>query len=295
MFGKDGAPFGVAPAPRRPGNEAKPMVRNLLGILLALLGAAAAAWSPFRVWYGGRLGRTFQLSDLFSSTGITGTQASLYAGLFLPMLAAAALTLIAALLRSRLLVMLAGLIVLGFTGLWMVRQGQDAGSLTAGGNGLGEGAGYAVGGGALLLLGALVMRGRHLRRRAHRRGGRVRAAENGHDTPDESSGREYSESPQPYGPFGTTHEPHGAYEAGPSDVSYGRYTGDLSFDDSTPPEEWDPWAAGRPSRPEPRQKPEEPPQGPQEQPPPPPGSPQTPTDTHRIPRRPDHRGSGPVQ
>lgn len=255
------------------------MVRNLLGILLALAGAAAAALSPFRSWYAGRDGRYFRVQDLFTATGITDTQAGLWTGLFLPMIVAGVLTLIAVLLRSRFFVALAGLIVLGFTALWMVRQGQDAGSLTAGGNGLGEGAGYAAGGGALLLVGALVMRGRHVR--ARRRGAHARIDEGDRYEPYDD-GYEYSESPQPYGPFGTTPGPHGAYQA---DDGYGPPPG--RYDDSTPAEEWDPWDAGRPG---PQEPPQQPPQGPQQQPP---GPPQGPSDTQRIPRRPDHRGGGP--
>lgn len=269
-----------AGAVRVPGSEAKPMVRNLLGILLALVGAAVAAWSPFRVWYGGRLGRYYRVQDLFTGSGVTDAQAGLWTGLFLPMVAAGIVTLFAVLLRSRFLVALAGLVVLGFTGLWMVRQGQDAGSLTAGGNGLASGAGLAAGGGVLLLLGALVMRGRRVRPR--RRGAHARV-----DGPERHSpvddGYEPSESPQPYGPFGgTTHGPHGAYQA---DEGYGPPPGGYYEDDATPAEEWDPWEAGRP-----QQGQVQPPQGPQQQPHGPRHGPQ---DTQRIPRRPDHRRGGP--
>lgn len=284
------------------------MVRNLFGVLLALVGAAAAVWSPFRTWYGGRLGRGYRLDELLSPSGITGTQSGVWTGLFLPMLAAAVLTLLAVMMRSRLLVTLAGLLVLGFTILWMVRQGQDAGTLTAGAGGLGEGVGYAIGGGALLLMAALVMRGRRPRgrRRKGRKGrGRVDdsyAATGGAAAHEED---EYSEMPQPYGPFGTTHAPHSAYQAdeGPP---YGRSYDPYYDEQQTPPEEWDPWAAGRPG-PGPGPGPEappppadQPPQGPQQQggqPPPPPGPEQGrgPHDSQRIPRRPDHRRGGPYR
>ncbi|MCH6160916.1 hypothetical protein [Streptomyces marispadix] len=321
------------------------MVRNLLGILLALAGAALAVWSPFSSWYGGRLGRDYETSELFGSGGITGTQAGLWTGLFVPMLAAAALAFLAALLRSRLLMTLAGLLVLGFTILWMVRQGQEAGTLTAGGGGLGEGAGYAIGGGVLLLLAALVMRGR--RRRGRRRKGRGgtpidegRAAPP-QDEAYEGRGWEHSEMPQPYGPFGT--DPgtgpggHGAYQAdglpggpggprGSGGPPYGQppgrphgYGRDLYHDDSTPPQEWDPWAAGRPAPPpdippalnEPPVAPpgpapgvfgappggsaDEAPQGPQQQPPAEPADQEhrPGDDTRHLPRRPGNRGGGP--
>lgn len=134
------------------------MVRNVLGSLIALVGATAAVWSPFRPWYDGRHGSDVRIEDLFN--GITRSSAALFGSVVLPMAFAALLTLIGVALRSRALVTLAGLVVLGFTILWMVRQGQAASELTAGARGLGVGVANALGGGALLLLGALIMRGR---------------------------------------------------------------------------------------------------------------------------------------
>lgn len=137
-------------------------VRNVLGSVIAAIGAAAAVWSPFTAWYDGREGRDFTLSELFSPSGITGHHPELFASLFLSFLAAAVITLAGIVLRSRLLVAVAGLVVLAFTVLWMVREGQAEGSLSvdSNGNGLGLGVARALGGGVLLLLGALVMRGR---------------------------------------------------------------------------------------------------------------------------------------
>ncbi|MGW9079191.1 hypothetical protein [Streptomyces kronopolitis] len=146
------------------------MVRNVLGSLIALIGAAAAVWSPFRPWYDGRHGIDFRIEDLFH--GLTGNGAALFGSLLLPMAFAALLTLIGVALRSRLLVTLAGLVVLGFTVLWMVRQGQAATELTAGARGLGVGVANALGGGFLLLLGALIMRGRGRRVLDRDEGGR---------------------------------------------------------------------------------------------------------------------------
>ncbi|WP_327735953.1 hypothetical protein OG749_21270 [Streptomyces nojiriensis] len=143
------------------------MFRNVLGSLMGLVGAAAAVWSPFRAWYDGRHGRDYGVQELFTSAGITGHTPTLLASILLPYLFAAALALCAVLLRSRLLMALSGVVVLGFTILWTVRQGQAAGSLTVGGDGaghgLGDGLANAFGAGALILLGALVMRGRPTR------------------------------------------------------------------------------------------------------------------------------------
>ncbi|MFD3536273.1 hypothetical protein [Streptomyces sp. NPDC058664] len=145
------------------------MIRNVAGSVLALVGAAAAVWSPFRAWYDGRHGRDYAIGDLF--TGITGDKASLLGSILLPFLFAALVTLVGVVLRSRLLVALAGIVVLGFTILWMVRVGLAEGSLTVGGGGgtgLGDGVANALGGGILLLIGALVMSGRARARRVDR-------------------------------------------------------------------------------------------------------------------------------
>ena len=139
------------------------MVRNVLGSLIALIGATAAVWSPFRPWYDGRHGSDVRIEDLFS--GISGKSSELFGSVFLPMAFAALVTLIGVALRSRALLVIAGLVVLGFTILWMVRQGQASGELTTGSGGLGIGVAAALGGGVLLLLGALVMRGRGSRAR----------------------------------------------------------------------------------------------------------------------------------
>ncbi|MFD3807614.1 hypothetical protein ACFWSF_15275 [Streptomyces sp. NPDC058611] len=145
------------------------MIRNALGSLLGLIGAAAAVWSPFRAWYGSRQGRDYRVEELFSGAGITDDGAPLFGSILLPFLIAALLALVAVVLRSRLLMGLAGVVVLGFAVLWMVRQGQAQDGLSVGGDGqgLGDGLANAFGGGALLLLGAAVMSGRPSRRRRH--------------------------------------------------------------------------------------------------------------------------------
>ncbi|MFE2940291.1 hypothetical protein ACFXKG_14690 [Streptomyces sp. NPDC059255] len=136
------------------------MVRNIFGSILALAGAAAAVFGPFHAWYDGRAGRDYRVADLFN--GVTPNGSGLVTSLLLPFAFAALVTLVGVVARSRLLVALAGLIVLGFTVLWMVRQGQAAGSLAISGNGsgLGIGVAYTAGGGAALLLAALLMSGR---------------------------------------------------------------------------------------------------------------------------------------
>ncbi|WLQ35563.1 hypothetical protein P8A18_20025 [Streptomyces castrisilvae] len=139
------------------------MIRNVLGAIVALVGAAAAVLSPFRDWYDGRLGRSYRLGDLFTGTGVTGAHpGGLFTSLWLPFLCAAVVAVVGVVLRSRLLVALAGVVVLGFTVLWMVRQGQVNGSLAVAsdGSGLQMGVASAAAGGVLLLLGAALMSGR---------------------------------------------------------------------------------------------------------------------------------------
>lgn len=97
------------------------MIRNVLGSVLALAGAAAAVLSPFRDWYDGRLGRHYRIAELF--TGITAARPGPLDSVLLAFLFAALLTVAGVVLRSRLLVAAAGVVVLGFTVLWMVRQG----------------------------------------------------------------------------------------------------------------------------------------------------------------------------
>ncbi|MFE4916642.1 hypothetical protein ACFRCX_34660 [Streptomyces sp. NPDC056652] len=142
------------------------MVRNILGSLLALIGAAAVVLSPFRPWYDGREGSDYPVTDLFN--GISGNGSNVFVSLAPPLLFVALVTLFAVVLRARTLVGLAGLVVLGLTVLWMVRQGQSADGLgvSANGSGLGTGVAYAAGGGVVLLLASLVMSGRrrHVRR-----------------------------------------------------------------------------------------------------------------------------------
>ncbi|MER5276075.1 hypothetical protein ABT025_09990 [Streptomyces sp. NPDC002809] len=140
------------------------MIRNVLGSIVALLGAAAAVLSPFRDWYDGRLGRYYGVDDLF--TGVTGAHPAVLGSILLPFLFAAVLAVVGVVLRFRPMVALAGVLVLGFTVLWMVRQGQAEGSLTVAGDGSGlqQGVAGAAGGGVLLLLGAALMSGRGARR-----------------------------------------------------------------------------------------------------------------------------------
>lgn len=142
------------------------MMRNVLGAALALIAAVAALVSPFRDWYADRAGQDIPLGDLFSRDGLVSGDAGLLTGMFLPMLGAAVLVVAGVLLGSRLLVALAGVVALGFTILWMVRQYQVADSLVIGADGMSDGAIGALAAGVLLLIASTVMTGRRLVMRA---------------------------------------------------------------------------------------------------------------------------------
>lgn len=198
------------------------MVRNIIGSVLAVIGAAAAVASPFRAWYDGRHGRDYRVEDLFN--GITGTSSDLWVSLLLPFVFAALVTLLGLVLRSRLLVALSGLIVLGFTVLWMVRQGQraDGLTLTSDGTGIGLGVAAALGGGVLLLIAAAVMSGRRTRRRGGGGGHRYVGGDRDRDRDRDLERERYGDTGQA-GQVGQVgygqqepYQPHWSYDAEPS-------------------------------------------------------------------------------
>ncbi|NUP46916.1 MAG: hypothetical protein HOW97_06310 [Catenulispora sp.] len=136
-------------------------MRNVVGGLLAVLGAAATLISPWQAWYNGRHGSTYKFWEVFGS-GVTDSRSGIMDSVFLVFLVTAILTVAGVIVRSRLLVGVAGVIAFGFAILWMVRQGQAAGELTisSGNRGLGAGVAWALVGGLLMISGAVVMTGR---------------------------------------------------------------------------------------------------------------------------------------
>ncbi len=174
-------------------------IRNTIGLILAVIGAAAAVWAPFRSWYSGRLGHDFRVWELFTGAGVTNSGAGLFASMFLPLLVGAVLTLLGVVFRSRLLVLVAGIITLGFAILWMVRQGQAQGGLTVTGDsvGLGSGVGLALAGGLLMLIGSAIMGGRESR--AVRKVAPEQRQQEREAVPDEDRDRRGAETDRPYG------------------------------------------------------------------------------------------------
>jgi hypothetical protein len=140
-------------------------MRNVLGSLLALIGAAATLVSPWQPWYNNRHGSGYKFYEVFGS-GITPSGSAVMDSVFLVFLVMAILTVVGVLFRSRALVGCAGVVALGFTILWMVRQGQAAGELTitgANNRGLGSGVAWAFAGSLLMITGSLLMTGRRRR------------------------------------------------------------------------------------------------------------------------------------
>ncbi|MFF9351017.1 hypothetical protein [Streptomyces sp. NPDC014734] len=203
------------------------MIRNVLGSVLALVGAAAAVLSPFRDWYDGRLGRDYRIADPF--TGITAGRPDLMGSIFLLFLLTAVLTVIGVVLRSRSLVTVAGVVVLGFTVLWMVRQGQETGSLAiaSDGSGLRWGVASAAAGGILILLGAALMSGRRgggwRGRGRHPAHDELHPAHEGQDRPYAAPGSEHpdtwppTQEPGPSVQTSTLPEPEPDPYTGPDD------------------------------------------------------------------------------
>jgi hypothetical protein len=136
-------------------------MRNVIGAVLAVLGAAATLASPWQSWYAGRHGSTYKFWEIFG-TGVTGSRSGIMDSVFLVFLITAIVAVAGVLFQSRALVGFAAVVALGFSILWMVRQGQAAGELviTTKGNGLGRGVANALVGSVLMLIGALVMTGR---------------------------------------------------------------------------------------------------------------------------------------
>ncbi|NGN68361.1 hypothetical protein G5C51_31240 [Streptomyces sp. A7024] len=169
-------------------------VRYLIGSALVLLGAAAAVWSPFRPWYDGRHGRDYGIGQLFD--GITGNRSPIMESIMLPMIAAALLAVIGVLMRSRIAITLAALVVLATVVLWMIRQGQVADGLTvnADGTGMDIGVANAWFAAVSMLLGVAIM-GNPRRAKGRRRKGDTIVAPA--PTSAYERGREHAPEPQP--------------------------------------------------------------------------------------------------
>ncbi|WP_326796505.1 hypothetical protein OG946_14355 [Streptomyces sp. NBC_01808] len=127
--------------------------RYVVGSVLVLAGVVGVVWSVWRPWYNGRDGRFYGLGSVFD--GISGTRAQLFGSIFLPFAFAALVAIYGTLTRSRRLVVLAALLVLFITALWMLRQSQAVGGLkvSTDGTGLDVGTANAVIGVALMLVG----------------------------------------------------------------------------------------------------------------------------------------------
>lgn len=134
-------------------------MRNLIGSLLALIGATATLISPWQSWYNNRHGSTYKFYEVFGS-GITVSRSGIMDSVFLVFLVTTIVAVIGVVMRSRTMVLVAGLVAFGFTILWMIRQGQAAGELVISGandRGLGAGLAWAFGGGILMIVGSLLM------------------------------------------------------------------------------------------------------------------------------------------
>ncbi|MCE7079031.1 hypothetical protein [Streptomyces sp. ST2-7A] len=134
-------------------------IRSFIAIPLAVIGAAMVVLGSFRPWYGDRLGREIPPAEVFGTPPPPGETIGAAAGLLPLLIAAGTLAVLGLLLRSRLLIGLAGVIGLVLTSLWLLNTYQLENSLLLGGAGLGSGALLALLGGGLLVAAAAVMPG----------------------------------------------------------------------------------------------------------------------------------------
>ncbi|WP_228003122.1 hypothetical protein [Nocardia australiensis] len=98
------------------------MIRYVSAVLCVLAGATALVLSAFGDWIGDRDGKDIPLSDLWS--GLGSQTVGLATSLFVPLVIAAALAVLGALTRLRLVLALAALIGLATAGMFMLQQGR---------------------------------------------------------------------------------------------------------------------------------------------------------------------------
>ncbi|GAB3111946.1 hypothetical protein GCM10027160_13440 [Streptomyces calidiresistens] len=134
-------------------------IRSFTAVPLAVIGAATVVLGSFRPWYGDRLGREIPPAEVFGAVPSPGEAVGAAAGLLPLLIAAATLAVLGLLLRSRLLIGLAGVVGLGLTSMWLGHTYGLENSLLLGGEGLGPGAPLTLLGGGLLVAAAAVMPG----------------------------------------------------------------------------------------------------------------------------------------
>ncbi|WP_182607561.1 hypothetical protein [Streptomyces alkaliphilus] len=134
-------------------------IRSLTAVPLAVIGAATVVLGPFRPWYGDRLGREIPPAEVFGAAPSPEEVVGAAAGLLPLLIAAGTLAVLGLMLRSRLLLGLAGAVGLGLASLWLAHTYRLENSLLVGGEGLGPGAPLTLLGGGLLVAAAAVMPG----------------------------------------------------------------------------------------------------------------------------------------
>ncbi|MFE2289622.1 hypothetical protein [Streptomyces sp. NPDC059452] len=131
------------------------MARWVVASLMGVAGAAALVLSAFQPWYQGRTARDVPALDLF--TGLEGPPGSIAASMFLPLAVAAGIAVLALLVRSKVLMTLAGVAGLTTCVLWVVQQGRDVAPVAFGFTDLERGLWNAAGGVLLVLLTVAVL------------------------------------------------------------------------------------------------------------------------------------------
>ncbi|MER7848214.1 hypothetical protein ABTZ03_30220 [Kitasatospora sp. NPDC096077] len=132
------------------------MRRVAVASLLALAGAAALVLSAFQPWYEKSDPRSVPIADLFQGfspdrTATTGTS------MMIPLAAGAAIAALALLVRSRLVMLLAGLLALATCVLWTVQKALEVAPVSFDITDLHTGLWNAYGGVLLLLIAVAVL------------------------------------------------------------------------------------------------------------------------------------------
>ena len=135
------------------------MMGRITAVVLTVVGAGALVLSAFQPWYEGQDPRGVPLTRLF--TGLEpGDGSSAVTSMLLPLAAAAALGVLALLLRARSTMILASLVGLATGVLWTVQQARAVAPVAFEVTDLQRGVWNAAGGVLLLLIATAVMQPR---------------------------------------------------------------------------------------------------------------------------------------
>jgi hypothetical protein len=107
----------------RPSADARRVPRTI-GALIGAVGALGVAASAYLDWFAGQMPTEIPLERLFS-TNVSGTASAYWTSMAAPLAVAGVIGVLGGLLRSRLVITLAGLLGLATLVLWVLMQAID--------------------------------------------------------------------------------------------------------------------------------------------------------------------------